>query len=84
MNRATDAKSQLDKNTDTTFGMHKKQDGQLGMGNKAVQLDENTEYKLTPGLQALIALKHPPDRTASDMLASDTTITSPYLLLWKS
>ena len=34
LNRATDAKSQLDKNTDTTFGIHQRQNWQLGVGNK--------------------------------------------------
>ena len=28
-----DARLPLNKNTDTTFGIHKRQDGQLGMGN---------------------------------------------------
>ena len=59
------------KNTDTTFGIHKRQDAQLGMGSKVVQLDGNkkiltvddTEYKLTSGLQVLITNKHPqPDQ----------------------
>ena len=31
LNRATDVKSQLGRNTDTTFGIHSSQDGQLGM-----------------------------------------------------
>ena len=64
--RATDAKPRPDKNTDTAFGIHKRQDGQLGMGNKVVQLGANgktllvddTEYKLTPGLLLLITNKH--------------------------
>ena len=55
------------KNTDTTFGVYKRQDGHLSMGSKVVQFDGNkktltvdyTEYKLTPGLEALIMLKHP-------------------------
>ena len=40
--RATDSRPQPDKNVDT-FGLFQKQDGQLGMGNKVVQvqLDEN-------------------------------------------
>ena len=62
--RATDGRPPLSKNTDTTFGVYKKQDGKLSMGNKAVQLGANgktltvddTEYKLTPGLEALIML----------------------------
>ena len=65
--RVTDARPPLDKNTDTTFGIHRRQDGQLGMGSKAVRLGVNgktlavddTEYKITSGLRALIALKHP-------------------------
>ena len=54
-----------DKNADTTFGLYKKQDGQLGMGNNVVQLDgktlivDDTEYKLTPGLLLLITNKLP-------------------------
>ena len=47
--------------------MYKRQDGQLGIGNKVVQFDGNkktvtvddTEYKLSPGLEALIMLKPP-------------------------
>ena len=61
------SKTPMDKNTDTAFGVYKKQDGQLRMGNKEVQLDANgktlivddTEYKLTPGFLALIINKHP-------------------------
>ena len=56
LNRATDARPQLNKNTDTTFGIHRRQDGQLGIGSNEVQLNGktltvyDTEYKLTPGL----------------------------------
>ena len=47
--------------------LYRNQDGQLGMGNKAVRLDVNgktltiddIEYKITPGLEALIVLKYP-------------------------
>ena len=39
--RATDATPRSDKNADTTFGFFKKQDGQLGMGNKIVRLGAN-------------------------------------------
>ena len=61
--RATDARPQPDKYVDTT--LYRKQDGQLGMGNKAVRLDVNgktlaiddIEYKITPGLEMLIVLK---------------------------
>ena len=64
---ATDPKPLLSKNADTTFGVYKRQDGQLSMGNKVVQFNGNkktltvddTEYKLTPCLEALIMLKHP-------------------------
>ena len=54
-NRATDVKS----SKDTTFGFYKENE-QLGMRIKAVQLKGNaliiddSEYKLTPGLRALI------------------------------
>ena len=65
--RATDARPRPDKNTDTTFGLFQRQDGQLSMGNKVVRLGANgkaltidgTEYKLTPGLFVLITNKHP-------------------------
>ena len=33
------SKTPLSNNTDTTFGVYKKQDGQLSFGNKVVQLD---------------------------------------------
>ena len=64
--RATDARAQLNKNTDTTAGIHRRQDGQLAMRNKVVRSSGNgetitvddTEYKITPGLRVLIALKH--------------------------
>ena len=57
----------LDKNVDTTFGIYRRQDGQLAMGSKIVQLNGNkmtlnvddTEYDFTPGLHALIMSKHP-------------------------
>ena len=59
------SKTPLNK-TDTT-GIHKRQDGQLGIGNKVVRLDVNgmtlsvddTGYKLAPGLFVLITKKHP-------------------------
>ena len=56
------------KNTNTTFGVYKRQDGQLSMGNKVVRLDGNAitidgiEYKLTLGLLELIKNKHPRPR----------------------
>ena len=61
------SKTSLNKNADITFGLHRKQNGQLGMGTKVVRIDingktltvESTEYKLTPGLIALITQKHP-------------------------
>ena len=57
----------LNKNTDTTFGIHRRQDGQVGIGNKEARIDANgktlsvddTGYKLTPGLFVLITKKHP-------------------------
>ena len=55
----------VNRNTDTAFGIYKRLDGQLGMGNKVVQLDEktlaadDTKYELTPGLRVLIGLKRP-------------------------
>ena len=61
------SKTPLNKNTDTTFGIHRRQDGKLGIGNKVVRLDAigktlsvgDTGYKLTPGLFVLITKKHP-------------------------
>ena len=47
---ATDAKPPLNKNTDNTIGIHKWQDGHLGMENIVVRLDgktltiDDTEY----------------------------------------
>ena len=65
----TPSKTPLNKNTATTFGIHRRQDGQLGIGNKVVRLDTNgkalsvddTEYKLTPSLFVLTTKKHPRD-----------------------
>ena len=64
---ATPSKTPLNNNTDNTFGIHRRQDGQLDIGNKVVRLDANgktlsvddTWYKLTPGLLVLITKKHP-------------------------
>ena len=57
-----------DKNVDTTFGLYRRQHGQVAMGNKIVQLQlsenektftvDDTEYDLTPGLRVLIMQKH--------------------------
>ena len=44
------------KNTDTTIGIHKRQDGQLRLDGKTLT---DTEYKITPSLEVLIMLKHP-------------------------
>ena len=65
--RATDARPRPDKYADTTFGLFQRQDGQLGMGNKVIQLGANgknslvdgAKYKLTPDLLELITNKHP-------------------------
>ena len=61
------SKTPLNKNTGTTFGIHRGKDGQKGIGNKVVRLDTNGKtlsvddrgYKLTPGLFVLITKKHP-------------------------
>ena len=61
------SKTSQSKNTDITFGLYRKQDGQRSMGNKVVRLDVNgktltvddTEYTLTPSLFVLITRKHP-------------------------
>ena len=55
------------KNVDTTFGIFRRQDGQLQMGSEIVKISENgtildvdgVEYDLTPGLPTLIVQKHP-------------------------
>ena len=65
--RRFDAKPQSSKNVDTTFGIYMRQDGQIAIGNKVVQVDENKKtltvdgalYEFTPGLRVLIMLKHP-------------------------
>ena len=58
---------QLGKNVDTTFGIYRRKDGQLQMGNKIVEIDEHdkvlivdgTTYDFTPVLWAFITQKHP-------------------------
>ena len=60
------AKPPLGKSADTTFGIYMREDGQLAMGNKIVQVNrdrktltvDGTVYDFTPGLQAMIRLKH--------------------------
>ena len=60
------SKTPPSKNTYTTFCLHRRQDGQLSMGNKVLQLAasrktlsvDDTEYNLTPGLLVLITQKH--------------------------
>ena len=55
------------KNLDTTFGIYRRKDGQLQMGNKIVEIDEHDKflivygrkYDFTPGLWAFITEKHP-------------------------
>ena len=55
------------KNFDTTFGIFRRQDGQLQMGGEIFKISENgtildvdgVEYDLTPGLHTLIVQKHP-------------------------
>ena len=56
------------KNLDTTFGIYRRKDGQLQMGNKIGEIDEHerrlliidgTKYDFTPGLWAFITQKHP-------------------------
>ena len=59
------AAPQPSKNVDTTFGIYSRKDGQLQMVSEIVGVNENTltvgdsEYDLTPGLQAFIMQKHP-------------------------
>ena len=71
MNPDTDAIPQSrrsqSRSSDLTFGIYRRQDGQLAIGNKVVQIDENkstllvdgVKYKFTPDLVALIGLKRP-------------------------
>ena len=55
------------KNVNTTFGIFRRQDGQLQMGIEIVKISGNgtildvdgVEYDLTPGLHTLIVQKHP-------------------------
>ena len=55
------------KNVDTTFGIFRRQDGQLQMGSEIVKISGNgtildvdgVEYDLTPDLHTLIVKKHP-------------------------
>ena len=55
------------KSLDTTFGIYRRKDEQLQMGNKIVEIDDNervlsvdgTKYDFTPGLWAFITQKHP-------------------------
>ena len=53
------------KNVDTTIGIYRREDGQLVMGSKVVQLNGNKKSltvdatELTPGLEVLIVQKHP-------------------------
>ena len=61
------ASQQPGKNLDTTFGIYRRKDGQLQMGNKIVEIDEHdkflivdgTRYDFTPGILAFITQKHP-------------------------
>ena len=86
-----DATPPLDKNVETTFGIYRRQDGQLAMGNKIVQLNSNkktltvddTEYEFTSCLHALIMWKHPRrnqwnsnDYTAYKSLVAQTKLKS--------
>ena len=77
------------KNVDITFGIYRRQDGQLQMGSEIVGVNENTltvcdrEYDLTPGLHTLIVQKHPRpnQRTSGDYqayksLAAQTKVKS--------
>ena len=50
-----DARPPPSNTADTTFGLYKKQDGQLSMGNKAVRLDVNRKTLTVE----LITNKHP-------------------------
>ena len=76
------------KNVDTTFGIYRRQDGQLQMGSEIVGVNENTltvgdrEY-LTPGHHTLIVQEHPTlnqwtsgDYKAYKSLAAQTKVKS--------
>ena len=55
------------KNVDTTFGIFRRQDGQLQMGSEIVKMSKNgtildvdgVEYDLTPDIHTLIVQKYP-------------------------
>ena len=77
------------KNVDTTFGIFRRQNGQLQMGSEIVGVNENTltvgdrEYDLTPGIHTLIVQKHPQrnqwtsgDYQAYKSLAAQTKVKS--------
>ena len=59
------SKPPLDQIVDVIFGIYTRQDGQLVMGYKIVQIDrktlkvDGTEYQLKPGLRPLISRKYP-------------------------
>ena len=61
------ASLQPGKYLDTTFGIYRRKDEQLQMGNKIIEIDEHdkflivdgTRYDFTPGLWAFITQKHP-------------------------
>ena len=42
----TDTRPRLSKGTDATFGLHRRQDGHLGMGNKVVRFSANAKTLL--------------------------------------
>ena len=47
------------KTSDTTFGIYRKPDGKLGMGNRVVQISDDKSPLLVPGLIEMIVKKHP-------------------------
>ena len=67
MNRPAAGPGPRIKNVDTTFGIFRRQDGQMQMGSEIVKISEDgtilnvdgVEYDLTPGLHRLIVQKHP-------------------------
>ena len=67
MNRPAAGPGPRIKNVDTTFGIFRRQDGQMQMGSEIVKISEygmilnvdGVEYDLTPGLHRLIVQKHP-------------------------
>ena len=54
-----DARPLSSKTSDTTFGIYRRPDGKLGMGNRVVQISDDKSPLLVPGLIEMIVKKNP-------------------------